>query len=89
MSERAIEYSVVNQYVNRRGVLKSCQRMLICRHVDHPFRSDAVELFPIAPWFDDAAQWRPALSPIHSHSANFDHRRRPEVLRTAMAMAFF
>jgi len=24
-----------------------------------------------------------------SHSANFDHRRRPETLRTAMAMAFF
>ena len=24
-----------------------------------------------------------------SHSASFDHRRRPEMLRTAMAMAFF
>ena len=24
-----------------------------------------------------------------SHSLNFDHRRRPEVLRTAMAIAFF
>ena len=24
-----------------------------------------------------------------SHSASFDHRRRPETLRTAMAMAFF
>ena len=24
-----------------------------------------------------------------SHSANFDHRRRPEALRTAMATAFF
>ena len=24
-----------------------------------------------------------------SHSASFDHRRRPEALRTAMAMAFF
>ena len=36
-------------------------------------------------------------APIHretgeqgrSHSANFDHRRRPEALRTAMATAFF
>jgi hypothetical protein len=27
--------------------------------------------------------------PGRSHSANFDHRRRPETLRTAMAMAFF
>ena len=24
-----------------------------------------------------------------NHSASFDHRRRPETLRTAMAMAFF
>jgi Bacterial regulatory proteins, gntR family len=24
-----------------------------------------------------------------SHSASFDHRRRPEILRTAMAIAFF
>jgi len=24
-----------------------------------------------------------------SHSTNFDHRRRPEALRTAMATAFF
>src|SRR6516162_7469414 len=27
--------------------------------------------------------------PGRSHSASFDHRRRPETLRTAMAMAFF
>ena len=27
--------------------------------------------------------------PGRSHSANFDHRRRPEMLRTAMATAFF
>jgi hypothetical protein len=27
--------------------------------------------------------------PMRSHSANFDHRRRPEALRTAMATAFF
>ena len=27
--------------------------------------------------------------PGRSHSASFDHRRRPEMLRTAMAMAFF
>jgi hypothetical protein len=30
-----------------------------------------------------------ANEPERSHSPSFDHRRRPETLRTAMAMAFF
>jgi len=30
-----------------------------------------------------------AYSSLRSHSFNFDHRRRPETLRTAMATAFF
>src|SRR5262245_26474948 len=30
-----------------------------------------------------------ALTPAFSHSRSFDHRRRPETLRTAIAMAFF
>jgi hypothetical protein len=29
------------------------------------------------------------MGPGRSHSASFDHRRRLEMLRTAMAMAFF
>src|SRR5712692_5563259 len=32
---------------------------------------------------------REAGGPGRSHSASFDHRRRPETLRTAMATAFF
>jgi hypothetical protein len=32
---------------------------------------------------------REAAGPGRSHSASFDHDRRPETLRTAMATAFF
>ena len=31
----------------------------------------------------------PAGAPSRSHSSSFDHRRRPEMLRTAIATAFF
>jgi hypothetical protein len=31
----------------------------------------------------------PALAPWRSHSSSLDHRRRPEILRTAIATAFF
>jgi predicted ATPase len=32
---------------------------------------------------------REPCAPVRSRSPNFDHRRRPETLRTAMATAFF
>jgi hypothetical protein len=35
------------------------------------------------------AHCREAGEPGTSHSANFDHRRRPETLRTEMATPFF
>jgi hypothetical protein len=36
--------------------------------------------------YEPGVSWRDALC---SHSFNFDHRRRPETLRTAIATAFF
>ena len=37
----------------------------------------------------DIMHSRNASRPALTHSASFDQRRRPETLRTAMAMAFF
>jgi hypothetical protein len=39
------------------------------------------------PAFDEFADWEGA--PARSHSSSFDQRRRPETLRTVIAMAFF
>src|SRR6516162_926382 len=58
-----------------------------CRPVSMSPHQQAGRRWPLSACASTPVDTR--LSGHRSHSASFDHRRRPETLRTAMAMAFF
>src|SRR5271166_2698061 len=76
----------VSQSHGERQVVTSKSGLALCRRRTSDCRSKFVFISPQST-FDELDDLESA--PTRSHSSSFDQRRRPETLRTAIAMAFF